>query len=102
MRRWKAEPNDDHQDGDDEKIKFATGLARDRTAKMTSLRVDPSGVSSNAQARITATGNPNNEQQHHQTQPPIRNFEERKNLTCDLHQQQATTSKHRDLVNIAG
>src|SRR6266566_8579590 len=43
-----------------------------------------------------------NEQQHHKTHGPIWNFEERKNLTRDLHQEpRHDCVSDRDLVNVA-
>src|SRR6266567_3945880 len=43
-----------------------------------------------------------NEQQHHKTHGPIRNFEERKNLTRDLHQEPGHNAiSNRNLVNVA-
>ena len=83
----KQEPNDEHQDGDDEKIKFATGLARDRTAKIDILfAFDSFRRQLECPGKNQRHGKSNNERQHHQTHRPTRNFEERKNLTCDLHQ----------------
>src|SRR6266536_4920417 len=43
-----------------------------------------------------------NQQQHHKTHGPIRNFEERKNLTRDLHQEpRHDTVRNRNLVNVS-
>ena len=67
-----------------------------------SARLIPSGVSSNAQARDHRHGKSDNEQQHHKAHGPIRNFEERKNLTRYLHEQPCDDCvSNRNLVNVA-
>src|SRR6266480_3690484 len=99
----KQEPNDKQQGSDDKKIKFATALARNRFANIDifcafdSFRRKLEGPGKNHRH-----GKSDNEQQHHKTHGPIRNFEERKNLTRDLHQQPCDDSiGDRNLVNIA-
>src|SRR5439155_19300272 len=97
------DPNDEQQDSDDKKIKFATGLARKRFAKidifcaLDSFRCQLEGPGKNHRNRKS-----DNEQQHHKTHGPIRNFEERKNLTRYLHQQPCDDCVgYRDFVDIA-
>jgi hypothetical protein len=47
-------------------------------------------------------GKSDNEQQHHKTHSPIRNFEERKNLTRDLHEQPGHDAvRNRNFINVA-
>src|SRR5438874_4654944 len=97
------DPNDEQQDSDDKKIKFATGLARKRFAKidifcaLDSFRCQLEGPGKNHRNRKS-----DNEQQHHKTHGPIRNFEERKNLTRDLHQQPGHDAvRNRNFINVA-
>jgi hypothetical protein len=53
------DPNDEQQDSDDKKIKFATSLTPNRFTKIDIFcALISSGVSSNAHARISAIGKP--------------------------------------------
>src|SRR5438552_15859618 len=99
----KQDPNDEQQDSDDEKIKFATSLAPNRFTKidifcaLDSFRCQFKRPGKNHRHRKS-----DNEQQHHKTHGPIRNFEERKNLTGDLHQEPCDDCVgDRDFVNVA-
>src|SRR6266487_2411046 len=80
--------NDEQQDRDDKKIEFATGLSGKRWAK-----IDIFCAFDSFRREFKRPGDyerdrkSDNEQQHHKTHGPIRNFEERKNLTRYLHQQ---------------
>src|SRR6266699_1016718 len=84
----KQDSNDEQKDSDDEKIKFATGLALNRFAKIDILcALDSFRCQFKRPRENQRHGKSDNEQQHHKTHGPIRNFEEWKNLTRDLHQQ---------------
>src|SRR6266403_5279779 len=95
--------NDEHQDSDDKKIKFATGLTPNRFTKIDIFcALDSFRRYFKRPGKNQRHGKSDNEQQHHKTHCPIRNFEERKNLTCDLHQQPRDHSVcNRNLVNVA-
>src|SRR6266536_545453 len=99
----KQDTNDEQQDGDDKKIKFATGLAPNRFAKIDIFRaLDSFRREFKCPGKNQRHGKSDNEQQHHKPHRPIRNFEERKNLTCDLHQEPRDDCVgYRNLVNIA-
>src|SRR5712692_7782579 len=80
--------NDERQDTDDKKIKFATGLAGKRWAKIDIFRaLDSFRREFECPGKNQRHRKSDNEQQHDQTHCPVRNFKERKNLTRDLHQQ---------------
>src|SRR6266513_254350 len=84
----KQDPNDEQQDTDDKKIKFAAGLSGKRWAKIDIFR---SFQSFRRQLKgpcdHKGNGKTNHNQHYHQPNCPIRNFEERKNLTRYLHQE---------------
>src|SRR5438128_5690502 len=99
----KQDRNDEQQDSDDKKIKFATGLAPYRFTKidifcaLDSFRCKLECPGKNHRHRKS-----DNEQQHYKTYGPIRNFEERENLTRDLHQQPCDDCvSDRNFVNVA-
>src|SRR6266496_2417185 len=99
----KQDTNDEQQDGDDKKIKFATGLAPNRFTKIDIFRaLDSFRREFKCPGKNHRHRKSDNEQQHHKTYGPIRNFEEGKNLTRDLHQEpRHDTVSDRDLVNVA-
>src|SRR6266496_1576605 len=99
----KQKPNDEQQDSDDEKIKFATSLAPNRFARIDIFRaLDSFWREFKRPGKNHRHGKSDNEQQHYKTHCPIRNFEERKDLTRDLHQQPCDDCVgDRDLVNVA-
>src|SRR5437899_8338327 len=95
--------NNEQQDSDDEKIKFTTGLARDRFATIDSFcAFDSFRRQLECPGQNHRHGKSDNEQQHYKTHSPIRNLEERKNLTRDLHQQPRNDCVgDRNFVNVA-
>jgi len=95
--------NDEQQDSDDEKIKFATSLTPNRFAKIDIFRaLDSFRRQLECPGQNQRHGKSNDEQQHHKTHGPIRNFEEWKNLTRDLHEQpRHDCVRDRNFVNIA-
>src|SRR6266536_1934685 len=99
----KQKPNDEQQDSDDEKIKFATSLAPNRFARIDIFRaLDSFRREFKRPGKNHRHGKSDNEQQHYKTHRPIRNFEERKNLTRDLHQQPCDDCVgDRNFVNVA-
>src|SRR5438128_3380052 len=99
----KQNPNDEQQDSDDKKIKFATARAPNRFTK-----IDIFGALDSLRRQFKCPGKnhrhgkSDNEQQHYKTHSPIRNLEERKNLTRDLHQQPRNDCVgDRNFVNVA-
>src|SRR5438128_1469029 len=99
----KQDPNDEQQDSDDKKIKFATARAPNRFTKINIFGApDSLRRQFKCPGKNHCHGKSDNEQQHHKTHSPIRNFEERKNLTRNLHQQpRHDTVSNRNLVNVA-
>src|SRR6266481_4919754 len=99
----KQDRNDEQQDTDDKKIKFATGLAPNRFTKIHIFRaLDSFRRQLKRPGKNHRHGKSDNEQQHHKTHRPIRNFEERKNLTRYLHEQPCDDCvSNRDFVHIA-
>src|SRR5438046_25042 len=96
------DPNNEQQDSDNKKIKFTTGLAGKRWAKIDIFRaLDSLRCQLKCPSDYQRHGKSDDEQQHHQTHRPIGNLKERKNLTRDLHQQpRHDTVSDRNLVNI--
>src|SRR6266496_4603434 len=96
-------PNDEQQDTDDKKIKFATRLAPNRFAKIDIFcALDSFWLELKRPRENHRHGKSYNEQQHHKTHRPIRNFEKRKNLTRNLHQEPCDDCVgDRDFVNVA-
>src|SRR6266478_10130907 len=99
----KQDPNDEQQDSDDKKIKFATGLAPNRFTKIDIFcALDSFRRQLERPGKNQRYGKSDSEQQHHKTHGPIRNFEERKNLTRDLHEQPRNDCVgDRNFVNVA-
>src|SRR6266542_4285297 len=99
----KQNPNDEQQDSDDEKIKFATGLAPNRFTKIDIFcALDSFRRQLECPGKNQRHWKSDNEQQHHKTHSPIRNFKERKNLTRDLHQQPCHDAvSNRNFINVA-
>src|SRR5215475_6179897 len=80
--------NDEHQDSDDKKIKLATGLAPDRLAEIDVFcALDSFRRQLKRPGQDQRNWKTNYEEQHYQAHSPTRDFEERKNLTRDLHEQ---------------
>src|SRR5206468_3374916 len=96
-------PNDEQQDSDDKKIKFATGLAPNRFAEIDIFcALDSFWRQLECPGKNHRHWKSDNEQQHHKPHGPIRNFKERKNLAGDLHQQPRDDCvSNRNLVNVA-
>src|SRR6266568_4705416 len=99
----KQDPNDEQQDSDDKKIKFATTLARNRFANIDIFcALDSFRRQFKRPGKNQRHGKSDDEQQHHKTYRPIRNFEKRKNLARDLHEQPCKDCiSDRNLVNVA-
>src|SRR6266498_4015055 len=99
----KQEPNDEQQDSDDEKIKFSTGLAPNRFAKIDIFcPLDSFRRQLECPGQNHRHGKSDNEQQYNKTHSPVRNFKEWKNLTRNLHEQPCDDCiGDRDLVNVA-
>jgi hypothetical protein len=97
------DPNDEQQDSDDKKIKFATSLAPNRFTKIDIFRaLDSFRRKFKCPGKNHGHRKSDNEQQHHKAHCPIRNLEERKNLTRDLHQQPRHHAiSDRNFVNVA-
>src|SRR6266581_4030878 len=99
----KQHPNDEQKDSDDKKVKFATGLAPNRFANIDIFcALDPLRRELECPRENHRHRKSDDEQQHHKTHGPIRNLEERKNLTRDLHQQPCDDCVgDRNFVNVA-
>src|SRR6266550_2691013 len=98
----KQDRNDEQQDGDDKKIKFAAALTRNRFANIDIFcALDSFRRQLECPRQNHRHGKSDNEQQHHQTHGPVWNFEERENLTRDLHQQPCHDAvRNRNLINV--
>src|SRR6266516_6560899 len=80
--------NDEQQDSDDEKIKFATALARNRFANIDIFRTLQAFWRQLEGPRDhEGNGKTNHNEHYHQPDGPVRNLEERENLRRYLHQQ---------------
>src|SRR4030095_2035050 len=95
--------NDEQQDSDDKKIKFATGFAPNRFVKIDIFR-----ALNSFRRQLKSPGQDqrnwktNYEEQHHQAHSPTRDIEEWKNLARDLHQQPCDDRVgDRNLVDVA-
>src|SRR5882724_1901830 len=99
----KQDPNDEQQDGDDEKIKFATGLARNRFAKIDIFGALQSFWRQFKRPRDhEGNGEAYHNQHDHEPDCPIWNLEEREDLRRYLHQQPCDDRVgDRNLVNVA-
>src|SRR6266516_6571103 len=95
--------NDEQQDSDDEKIKFATALARNRFANIDIFRTLQAFWRQLEGPRDhEGNGKTNHNEHYHQPDGPIRNLEERENLRRYLHQQPGDDCVGDcDFVNIA-
>ena len=99
----KQDRNDEQQDGDDKKIKFAAALTRNRFANIDIFcALDSFRRQFKRPGKNQRHGKSDNQQQHDKPHRPIWNFEERKNLTRYLHQQPCDDCVgDRNLVNVA-
>ena len=99
----KQEPDDEQQDRDDKKIKFATGLAPNRFAKIDIFRaLDSFRREFKRPSQDQRNWKTNYQEQHHQAHSPTWDIEEWKNLAGDLHEQPRDDRvRNCDLVNVA-
>src|SRR4029453_18459269 len=99
----KQDRNDERQDSDNKKIKFATGLVRNRFAKIDIFRsLQAFWRQLEGPRDHEGNGKTNHNEHYHQPDGPIRNLEERENLRSYLHQQPRDDCVgNRNFVNVA-